>query len=180
MTRRVELLGEFKANQVAVRTLVGELAEEQLNWRVPGAWSIADCVEHLIQSNTMFGEAITAAIADPATPRGSSRFTEWLESWMVRLIEPPVRLKFKAPRQLEPNRRDWGPEILDAYVVSHRALLATIHADWIEIEKIRFRHPVRHFNMTVVAGLRAMAAHDRRHLWQARAAAEQYRNRKTG
>lgn len=119
MTAR--LLVEYQENQAAARALIRELTEAQLNCRKPGTWSVADCLAHLIQTNTAFGIAIADAIRDPSRrPNSGIRAPKWLDSWMIRMLEPPVRIKFKAPPQFAPNRTNRGKEILDAYIESHR------------------------------------------------------------
>ena len=163
-----QLLTEYEANQLRARALVQACTRAQLNWRDSGAWGVADCLDHMARSNTLVGRAITAAIAAPRQYGKGLRAPRWLSNWLIRLTEPPPRWRVRAPRPLIPDPREWGEDILDAYVESHEHLVAAIRtSSSADLERISFRHPALPLRLTILAGLRQMAAHDRRHLWQA-------------
>ena len=169
---RTRLLREYEANQRRAGDLVLKSKLAQLNWRNQKAWSVAECLAHLAQCNTLVGRAITAAMAACLSGKRQRvtgfRTPRWLGRWLVRLVEPPPRLKFKTTQLLQPHSREWNQDILAIYVGSHNHLLAAIRTgSEMDLEPVQFRHPAVPLRLTVMTGLRLMAAHDRRHLWQA-------------
>jgi len=162
----------FEANRRRARDLVRGLARSQLNWNERGGWSVAQCLDHLAQSNTQVGNAIAATLAGASSgdrPSSSGRILpHWLAWFFVRLLEPPYRLKFQAPEAVRPESREWGDEVLNTYLASHDNLLSAIRAgSYTDLKRTYFRHPVQPFRLAIRDGLELMAAHDRRHLWQA-------------
>jgi hypothetical protein len=91
--------------------------------------------------------------------------------WFVKYLEPPVkpRLKSKAPRAIRPRT---APALVDAiasFLASQdevRAFLRT-YAE-IDLMGVRFPNPfIRGVRFSLATGLHVIAAHERRHLWQA-------------
>jgi len=165
----LELIGQYDVNRQTAAALSCELTRDQLWWRPGDAWCVAECFDHLARTNTLIGSAMARAVAQPTPPRWHEGFPvpAALDNWMVRAIEPPVRIRFTAPPAARPMSDGADEDMLAKYFDSHRALLAVLELPWARIERIRFRHPVRWLSLSLVSGLRLMAAHDRRHLWQA-------------
>ncbi|MEP7351618.1 MAG: DinB family protein [Acidobacteriota bacterium] len=170
-----ELALQYQANQTTASRLLS-IPHAQLKLRKNNQWNAVDCIQHLILTNTMLSRAMHEAVeARAAGNRASAPFFSfslpaWMESWMLKQIEPPVRFKFKAPAVISPDSgiAEQSPkEILDAYVASHAPLLALLQKPIEQLERVRFIHPARSMNLSVIAGLSTIAAHDRRHLWQA-------------
>jgi DinB superfamily len=89
----------------------------------------------------------------------------------VRTLEPPARplFKTKAPQTIRPRT---APALADAaaqFLASQeevRTFLRT-YAD-IDLAGVRFPNPfVRGVRFSLATGLHVIAAHERRHLWQA-------------
>ncbi len=58
-----ELIDEFLAVEGDAERLVEPLDDEQFNWSpAPGAWSIAQCIDHLNVTNQKYLDAISAAV----------------------------------------------------------------------------------------------------------------------
>jgi hypothetical protein len=165
------LLGEHEASHQRARDLAQALTREQLNWRSRGAWSIAECLAHCATTNKLVGESINSSVmAGPPGDRGARgiRLPSWMEHPLIRFLEPPVHMKFKAPRILQPVPSEYDEEIVDIFIRSHDSFIETIKAGGEgKLENIYFPHPVVSLRLPVSSGLRFMAVHDRRHLWQA-------------
>jgi hypothetical protein len=124
----IELHKQYDLNRQTAAALSRDLTHDQLRGRPPGAWSVAECLDHLARTNTLFGSAMTTAVAQP-TPRrghGGLRVPRSIEAWMVRAIEPPVRIRFTAPATLRPISESADENILAKYFDSHGALLAVL------------------------------------------------------
>ena len=164
----------FDESEASARRLMEGVSHTQANWQPCDgrSWSIYQCLEHLARGNTIYAASVRAAIAscpqryrEPTTDIAPGL----LASWFIRSLEPPPRRKSRAPSKIVPTGRGSASEILDAFVKSHQAMRAIL-ADGrsIDLNRLRFKNPfigILHF--TVGAGLMAINAHDRRHLWQA-------------
>jgi len=100
--------------------------------------------------------------------------------WFVRTLEPPVKPRFKgkAPKAIRPRL---SPSLHDAFgqfLASEDEVRAFVrrYAD-IDLAGVRFPNPfIPGVRFGLATGLHVIAAHERRHLWQAwrvRQAAEQ-------
>jgi hypothetical protein len=157
------------------RALCAELTEARGTWRAePGSWSVAECLDHLCAANRVYlGAMRPAAVrarSDGRVRRGPAR-PGLVGGWFVNYLEPPVNVRFKskAPRAIRPRP---GPSLDDAmtgFLASQeevRTFLRT-YAD-IDLTGVRFPNPfIRGVRLSLATGLHVIAAHERRHLWQA-------------
>lgn len=120
-----------------------------MSWQPDGgrAWSIAQCLDHLARANTEYlrpmGEALRRARERGRLRRGPVP-PGFLGAWFIRQLEPPPRRGMRAPRAIVPSSALPAAEALRLFPL---------------VRGLRFR---------TAAGFRIVAAHDRRHLWQAR------------
>ena len=81
--------------------LVGTLRDEQFAWQpAPNAWSIAQCIDHLNVTARLYLPLLDEGIANAIRQGsyGEGPFTYWwLARMFVRMLEPPPRLRMKAP-----------------------------------------------------------------------------------
>ena len=86
-------------------------------------------------------------------------------------MDAPPRRKFRAPKKVQPAVFNGGEEVLAAFFGSHQEIRSVIQ-DCAGMDLNRFfwfRSPfVLWLSMTIGDGLLLMAAHERRHLWQAK------------
>jgi DinB family protein len=157
------------------RALCAELTEARGTWRAePGSWSVAECLDHLATANRVYLDAMrppaARARSDGRVRRGAAR-PGLVGGWFVNYLEPPVNVRFKskAPRLIRPRA---GPALGDAvsgFLASQeevRTFLRT-YAD-IDLTGVRFPNPfIRGVRFSLATGLHVIAAHERRHLWQA-------------
>ena len=168
-----EIVEQFVAVERDADELVAPLDDEQCNWSpAPGAWSIAQCIDHLNVANARYFGAACDAVED-ARSKGLTRSGPIASSWFGRrfiaTLEPPVRIKSRTPRTIRPADRRHKAEIWPEFVRQHTHMRACVQ-QWgnVDLNRARFRNPLGPFGV-VRAGtaLRIIAAHDRRHLWQA-------------
>jgi hypothetical protein len=148
------------------------LSDEQLNWRPDGGrgWSIAQCLDHLAKTNSIYAPALEAAMRRPGlSPRRGPIQPGWLEGYFIRTIDAPPRRKFKAPKTVLPASDLKGEKVLADFHASHQLIRdALAKCGEIDLNRIRFKNPFFGLiRFTVGAGFQIVAAHDRRHLWQA-------------
>ena len=168
------IMNELDRTDQEARQLVSGLSEVELNWQPgSGAWSVAQCLDHLGQINSVYIMALQAAVrhADRNSV-GSYESIQpgWFGRWFINAMEPPPRRKFKSPAKGRPGTHKSGDEVLSSFIASHNELRSLIHeAREVNLNRIRFRNPfVSLLRFTVGTGILVIGAHDRRHLWQAR------------
>jgi hypothetical protein len=140
----------------------------------PGSWSVAECLEHLAVSSRVYLPTMREA-ADTARRRGRLRrgpaVPGVLGRWFINSLEPPVKpsSRSKAPRKIAPRPSPPLADAFAAFVAAHAdacAFLAEV-AD-LDLSGTRFRNPfIPGLRFSLATGLNVIAAHDRRHLWQA-------------
>jgi hypothetical protein len=134
----------------------------------PGAWSVAECFDHLAQTTRAFLPAILAAIHAAPKITGNRRLrTGTLAGLFIRNMEPPYRLRFKVLGQLAPQRQDFQ-SAWTGFLDSQSQLAEAVHASaGRAIDQMRITSPVyARISYNVYGALRILAAHQRRHLWQ--------------
>ena len=151
------------------------LSTDQVNWRrAEGSWSIAECIAHLNAANSLYSDAIQAAIIDGRrrgwTGGKSDARLGLLERGFVNLLEPPYRLKFKAPSKCRPGKSSFAPDdLLAAWEATHERL-AQLAAEsrGLDLGRIKVVSPASSvLKVSLLCAFMISPAHDRRHLWQA-------------
>ena len=161
----------------AFAELVLPLSAVQFHWQpVPGkVWSVGQCVEHLRRTNGVYLAALTAA-AQKGGSQGPARRDALrpnrLGRWFVGMIEPPPRFRVPVPlpAMVPPSQGDPGT-IWTGFLGTQAGIVELLHASvGLDLCGIRFLNPVAKnlplFNLA--AGFLILAAHERRHLAQAR------------
>lgn len=170
-----ELDDQLEAAEREATALVAGLSEEQGAGRVEaGSWSVSECLDHLATGNRMYLRAMEEP-AKRARTRGRYRSRPARPGWMGRLfvvsLEPPPRWwsRLKAPRSIRPRAAPPLAETFASFMASQadvRAFLGA-HAD-LDLAGVRFPNPfVRGIYFSLATGFHVIAAHERRHLWQA-------------
>ena len=105
------LMGELQAADQQAERLARGLNRKQLNWRPkPGAWSIGQCLEHLLIANEIYLPAISSSLdgrqPSPVPEVSLSRFSRW---FIRNYIAPIALLRVRGLRR---PRRSGLPEML--------------------------------------------------------------------
>jgi hypothetical protein len=155
--------------------LVDGLSEDLGAWRqAADSWSIAECIDHLAVANQVYLGAMRPA-AERALREGRRRRRAarpgLLGGWFVRSLEPPVNSRFrsKAPTSIRPRPSPPLHDAVAAFLASQvevRAFIRT-YADT-DLVGVRFANPfIAGVWFSLATGLHVIAAHERRHIWQA-------------
>ncbi len=165
----------FEATEHDARALVNGLSEAHGTWRAhPGSWSVAECLDHLATSNRVYLQAMrpaaARALAEGRRRRGPVR-PGVIGGWFVRSLEPPVRKlrRMKAPGKIRPRPSPPLGDAMEGFVASQRDVVTFLreYAD-IDLAGVLFPNPfITGLRFSLATGLHVLAAHERRHLWQA-------------
>lgn len=168
------ILDEIDAADRAAEALVAGLSDAQLHWQPDGGkrWSIAQCLQHLARINVLYGDAIRGAVA-AARERGWTRRGPLAPGLFGRLFirqqEPPVRVRMRAPGNVQPSSGVPRDEIMRQFREAHDRVRQTAReAALVDANRATFPNPfIELVRVRVATGLHVLTAHDRRHLWQA-------------
>ncbi|HVZ41953.1 MAG TPA: DinB family protein [Candidatus Kapabacteria bacterium] len=157
----------------AAKLLEG-LGPEQFNWRPePHRWSIGDCINHLNIVGHAYIPLLEKAIAEgrAAGRTASSPFRHgWLGNLFVGTMEPPVRMKVRAPRMMQvlTAQHDLDAEEKEFMRQQDEFCRLVGEADGLDLGKIRITSVVtRLLRLSLGQWFWFVVAHERRHLWQA-------------
>lgn len=168
------VIDEIDTADRAAEDLVAPLSDEQFHWQpAPGrSWSVAQCLDHLATIDVYYGAAIERAVehARERGLRGGGAISPtFFGERFIRSLEPPVKLRSRAPASVQPRSSGSREDILTAYLAAHDRFRALVRScEGIDVNRAKFPNPFfPMFRIRVGTGLRVIPAHDRRHLWQA-------------
>jgi hypothetical protein len=170
-----QVIDEVDAAGRSADEIVAPLGDTEFHWQPDEgrAWSVAQCIDHLATINVFYGAAIERAVED-ARQRGvlggGPIAPTFFGTRFLSSLEPPVKLRARAPASVTPRSAGTRHDIMAAYHASHDRFRELVRgcAD-IDVNRARFQNPFFPiFKVRVGTGLRVIPAHDRRHLWQAR------------
>lgn len=168
------LRAEFEAAGADARELLAGIGDAAFNWRrAPGTWSMAECLDHLNITGRKYLRALDRAIEDGRrnglVGAGPFRYG-LLEGWTVRAMDAPPMFKVKAPRAFVPASDGRRDELLAAFLALQGEFTDRLaRAEGLDFAKVKARSPVsRHLKFSLGKAFAGIAAHQRRHLWQAR------------
>jgi hypothetical protein len=179
------ILDEVDALDREAEALVAALGDEEFHWRPDGgrAWGVAECLDHLATTNVFYGAAVEKAV-DDARRRGlvggGPIAPTFFGERFIRSLEPPVKLRVRAPKSVTPKAGGSRDGILAAYYASHERFRDLVRrCEAIDVNRATFPNPLFPlFKVRVGTGLCVITAHDRRHLWQAKEAVKKSRSPK--
>jgi hypothetical protein len=164
-----ELHNELQDVTRKVRQLVSLRDEKELTTNLEaGSWSVAQVLDHLAQTTNAFLPAISTAISNaPNLKSNRALKTGALTQLLIKNLEPPYRLRFKALKAIVPRQHDLHAAFA-GFEESQNRLAQVIQSNLGKaIDAVRIVSPVyARVSYNVYGALRMLAAHERRHLWQ--------------
>jgi hypothetical protein len=165
---------QFEQAKEDARQLALALSGRAFNWRPsPGQWSISQCLLHLTSAGQGYLKAIDDSIAGGRakglTATGPFRHG-LLARWVIRMTEPPVRRRFQAPRQIVPIPDQPVTAVLPTFLHLQDELIQRVQqANGLDLARVKVASPWRKMlRFSLGASFEMIAAHQRRHFWQAR------------
>ena len=166
------LAGELEQISADARNVFGNLSAEQINWKTSAeSWSVGQCFEHLIKTNSLFFpelEKIANGERKNSFLENYSPLSSFFGKLMISSLKKDER-KFKAP-----SRAIVPPSEIDAGVIEQFAahqtdviekIKSTENADW---RKTIITSPfMRLMTYKLADGFRIVVEHERRHFRQA-------------
>jgi hypothetical protein len=168
-----ELTQQIDAVVARKDKLVEGLTSEQALWRPqPGSWSIAECLEHLNRTTTLYLKLMRVTFErerhNASLPPKAFRLG-FLARRFARILEPPYRVRVKAPTAVVPQS---SLDIVEVNAEFNRIQLDlrgfVLEASRVDMGSISFASPMASLlKLNLADGCVILLAHDRRHLWQA-------------
>ena len=169
-----EFRSQFEQISSDAVALSSTLTDDQFVWRpAPTAWSVAECLDHLNATARAYLPALDEGIADAIRHGvyGEGPFIyNWIGRLYVRFNEPPVRWRRQTFPQLYPGAGRSRREILAAFRAYQVQYIDRLRqANGIDLARARVRSPAAEWlRIPLGSSFAVVAAHERRHLWQAK------------
>lgn len=172
-------LEEYRRQIAEIRRDTDELlagvSDAQFNWRPePHRWSVAECLGHLNVTGTAYLRALDRAISEARSrglTGGGAFRSGLLGGWMTRSMEPPPRMKMKAPKSILPPAPDRPlATVREEFMALQDEMERRLRdAEGLDLTRARVTSPVASFlRVRLGDAFGFLLAHERRHLWQAR------------
>lgn len=153
-----------------VAALLSNLTRDQLARRPdPTRWSIGEAIEHLTVTNIEYLGALEAAL-----PRTTLRMSDkpysfgFIGRQFIKILEPPVKRRFKAPKRFLPPIGELGNVAQDFAASQAKILQLLKRYDDRDLASVSVPSPAaKLLRFKAAAAFAILAAHSRRHLWQA-------------
>jgi len=168
-----ELHRQFAAAKADAADLAAGLKGTQFNWRpAPQSWSIAECLLHLNMAGHQYVRILEAVLPNARArgligegPFGYGLFGKWI----LANTEPPPKRKFKTARSLQPPDDQPITAVLPTFLHLQDQLTQQLtEANGIDLARVKVPAPMGPLRFNLHLTFAWIAAHERRHLWQAR------------
>lgn len=158
---------ELNAVSSGWKSLLSQLPPEKL-WQRPakGGWCVGECIDHLSITNREMLPVLDRLLQN--APSGHEPYRMDLSGRMiVWLMEPPYRMKFKAPTTFAPKPST--KDVLSEFLATQAAALDAVRrCNGVAVDKLKFVSPANaRMSYNGYAALKLLPTHQRRHLWQA-------------
>jgi len=163
-------LFQVEASKAWFHDRVLPLSIGQLRWRPdPWHWSIAECLDHLNITLDLYLPRIADAAAHGRRRAGDGHGSyRQIELEALELMEPPVLLPAPAPPPALPAAAIDPDRLVDRFhQLRDRYADAVRRADGLDLPRIEIEESIYPMVHSLGATLALLAAHDRRHMWQA-------------
>ena len=168
----MDLIQKLEEISSTIQAEFGTLNLSQLNWKAnPNAWSIGQCIDHIIVSNEQYFPAFEKVIT------GKYKMTFWeknnpLTSYtgnqMIKTLGPVVVKKFQSPKLFLPSQSSIKQSIIDSFIEHQNKLIKyfTLLSDS-KFEKTVITSPVAALlTLKLKDAMTILTVHEERHLDQ--------------
>lgn len=141
----------------------------------PGAWSAAECIQHLSLSADAYFP-VWEQVISTAGPRKIEISAPYRIDFWGRLLcwvlEPPARIKSKTPAPFQPIDCNDVSKVLDSFLQRQERIVAALRrCRGRAVDQVKMASPIdSRIRYSIWSSFVVNAAHQRRHLWQAQQA----------
>jgi hypothetical protein len=165
-----EYRAQFETITAQAQELTSGLDEARFNWRpTPSGWSIEECLAHLIIVGQRQIRALEEGIRHGRESGGPFSYGP-VERFILGLAEPPVRNPLTAPARFRPLHGQPVTGVLPTFLhLQSQFMLQAEAARGLDLRRVKIATPRSRF-LRVSLGITfaIVAAHERRHMEQAR------------
>lgn len=169
-----QLINGLRAVSADARTSFGTFTRAQLNWKPsPDEWSVAQCLDHLITSNSGYLPLIKRIISGAHKTSLKERLPllpRLFGPIVLKAVQPQSTRKFKAGKNFEPASSTIDPDIVARFESQQNELAEQMKlSEKLDLRKIIITSPVASFvTYSLLDAYRIVVAHDERHVAQAK------------
>lgn len=168
-----ELRVEIEAIAAEAQRIFGQLNAQQLNWK-PGAeaWSVAQCLEHVMANDHKMFPPIDEALANPKRTRFYERLPVLpglFGKVMIKVVSPGFKPKLKSLPAGNPSTSAIDAQIVHHFLAHQREITERINElERLQAARLVMTSPfVSWITYSLLDACRLIVAHERRHLAQA-------------
>ena len=133
---------------------------------------MSGCFDHLnLSAANLFMPSIDAAIATARARNLKSNgpfVYSAFERWCVKTNDAPARMRFRAPKRVQPTPGKPVDEVRAEFLRWQDELgRRLMEADGLDLRRAKHKSPIPLVKWSLGAFIQLMLAHERRHVWQA-------------
>lgn len=169
----MDLIASLKNTTQQVTTNFSSLSNEQLNWKPDiSKWSIAQCLDHLIVSNSTyfptFDKIINKTYRLPFVQK-LNPFNKVFGSVMVKYLGPQSKQKLKHPKLFTPSTSTLSSVIIEDFSEHQEVLINYFQQlNHLEKDRIVITSPANSFvSYSLHHAMQIITVHEQRHFNQA-------------
>lgn len=172
-----EAVREIERVTAQVNQEFGSFTAAQLNWKpAPDRWSVGECLEHLITANGTYFPIVEELLAGKYRKPFLSRipgYASMCGRMLVNAVSPQAKRKVKTAPVFEPARSTVDADEIKLFAEHQDKLIALIRkTERLTLDKTIVASPATSVIVySLLDAWRLLAAHEARHLIQARAVA---------
>lgn len=164
---------DYRKAVADARQLFQNMADEVLSERpAPRSWSAIECIVHLNLCNQAMLPGLRQAVesAPPVAEDANRDYRmDLLGRFLAWSLEPPPQIKMKTSVSAEPLDVKSPRDVLEEFDLQHQLFLGLLKMSaGRAIDRQKMKSPFANIHYNAYSAFRIIAAHDRRHLWQAR------------
>ena len=173
-----ELITEANTLADNAKATFGRLTASQLNWK-PSAerWSVAQCFDHLLNTNKGYFPAIENVLAGrkPTLWQRMPLIPGLAGSLLLKYVDPASTRKIKAPKNFQPAQSDISASIINDFVDQQGKIIEKMKAtQHLDLERVIISSPVAApIPYSLMDAYRIIVIHEQRHFQQAKRVMEE-------
>jgi len=168
-----DILAEIESVRRDARQSFDQLHAIQLNWKPdPDQWSIAQCLDHLMTTNSFYFPVVERIASEGYKPSFWQRMPllpGFFGRLMLKALDPSSSQKFSAPIGFQPSQSSIDRTVVerfDNHQLKLREMIESCRDR--ELDRITISSPVTGvITYSLLNAFRILALHERRHLKQA-------------